>query len=26
MLVFTPSTSCFITFCGTFMHFPELTY
>jgi hypothetical protein len=26
MLVFTPSTRCFVTLHGTFMHFLELTY
>jgi hypothetical protein len=26
MLVFTPFAQCFVTLCGTFMHFPELTY
>jgi hypothetical protein len=26
MLVFTPFASCFVTLCGTFMHFLELTY
>jgi hypothetical protein len=26
MLVFTPFAQCLITLCGTFMHFPELTY
>jgi hypothetical protein len=26
MLVFTPFAYCFVTLCGTFMHFPELTY
>jgi hypothetical protein len=26
MLVFTPFAYYFVTLCGTFMHFPELTY
>jgi hypothetical protein len=26
MLVYTPFSLCFVTLCGVFMHFPELTY
>jgi hypothetical protein len=26
MLVYTPFALCFVTLCGVFMHFPELTY
>jgi hypothetical protein len=26
MLIFTPFALCFVTLCGIFMHFPELTY
>jgi hypothetical protein len=26
MLIYTPSALCFVTLCGVFMHFLELTY
>jgi hypothetical protein len=26
MLIYTPFALCFVTLCGIFMHFPELTY
>jgi hypothetical protein len=26
MPVYTPFALCFVTLCGVFMHFPELTY
>jgi hypothetical protein len=26
MIVYTPFALCFVTLCGVFMHFPELTY
>jgi hypothetical protein len=26
MLVYSPFALCFVTLCGVFMHFPELTY
>jgi hypothetical protein len=26
MLVYTQFALCFVTLCGVFMHFPELTY